>query len=178
MFCVDSTGRQIQLVVFTLPWTPPCVVTQAKDGPRNQTVELLWRSAAIIPQAPSLFYAWISAPESTNRWLLVLCAHEWHVRAAKWYLSVSGEMAACGSLYRDAYPRLWVCHELFWKSSLLTYIQNYPMQEELVDMFEKSCIILYSGTTLVVSVDRSLKVVRKFIVPHLQFIVCPVKLRS
>lgn len=99
-------GRQIQLGVFTLPRTPPCVVTQTKYTLRNQTAELLWRSAAIIPQVPTLFYAWISAPESTNRWLLVLCAHEWHVRAVKWSLSASQGKAVCVSVDHDAHLKL------------------------------------------------------------------------
>lgn len=97
------------------PRTPPCVVTQPKYRLKNQTVELLWRSAAIIPQVPTLFYAWISAPESTNRWLLVLCAHEWHVRAVKWYLSVSRGTTAWGSAYQDGCLRLWIHQEIFWK---------------------------------------------------------------
>lgn len=84
-----SMGRQIQLGVFTLPRMPPCAGTQTKYTARNQTAELLWRSVPIIPQVPTLFYAWISAPESTNRWLLVLCAHEGRVRAVKWSLSAS-----------------------------------------------------------------------------------------
>lgn len=48
---------------------------------KDPTAELLWRSAAIIPQVPTLFSAWIRAPESTNRWLLV---HERHVTSECW----------------------------------------------------------------------------------------------
>lgn len=108
-------GRQIQLGVFTLPRTPPCVVTQTKYTLRNQTAELLWRSAAIIPQVPTLFYAWISAPESTNRWLLVLCAHEWHVRAVKWSLSASQGKAVCVSVDNIFWkPWLWALLSFSW----------------------------------------------------------------
>lgn len=86
----------------------PCVVTQAKYKLQNQTFGLLWSLAAIIFQVPSLLYAWFSAPESTNRWLLVVCAHEWHVRAVKWYLSASQGKAACGSVDQDACLRFWI----------------------------------------------------------------------
>lgn len=134
----------------------PGVVTQAKYRPRNQTVGLLWRSAAIILQAPSLFYAWISAPESTNRWLLVLCAHERHVRAVKWCLSVSRGMAACGWVHQDACLRLWIHHEMFLQAipshsflNVLTESMSRTAQrtEKLTDMFEKVKIILYSKIT-------------------------------
>lgn len=95
---------------------------------KNQTLGLLWRSAAIITQAPTLFYAWISAPESTNRWLFVLCAHEWHVRAVKWYLSVSRGELACGSADQDACLRLsplWTNLSIFSSSLDLTKVQNF-----------------------------------------------------
>lgn len=64
-------GHRIQLEVFTLPWTPPWCCDTGKVQAEESSCPATLKMAAIIPQVPSLFHAWINAPESTNRWLLV-----------------------------------------------------------------------------------------------------------